>query len=138
MSSTFLLIWVFSGEIIMTIGNRVLELLLEKNLTQKELAQYLGTKPSTINGWKEPNRNPSSRAIVPICEFLGVSYEYLLTGKAAPATFIAADTSEWLSLIYQLPPEKQYELKGYIKRMIDESVAADAPLKKTRTTNSVK
>ena len=138
MSSTFLLIWVFSGEIIMTIGNRVLELLLEKNLTQKELAQYLGTKPSTINGWKEPNRNPSSRAIVPIREFLGVSYEYLLTGKAAPATFIAADNSEWLSLIYQLPPEKQYELKGYIKRMIDESVAADAPLKKTGTTNSVK
>ena len=65
----------------MTIGNRVLELLNQKGLKQKDLASYLGTKPSTVNGWKEINRNPSSELIVRICEFLGVSYEYLLTGK---------------------------------------------------------
>lgn len=122
----------------MTIGNRVLEILNEKGLTQKDLAQYLDTKPSTINGWKEPNRNPSSSLIVRICEFLEVSYEYLLTGKEAPSTIISVDDAGWLSLIHQLPPDKQCELKGYIKRMIDESVAADTPLKKTGTTNSVK
>lgn len=44
-----------------------------------------------------------------------------------------------LTLIHQLPPEAQYEfrgeLKGYIKRLNEESVAADAPLGKTGTDN---
>lgn len=65
----------------MTIGNSVLKSLAEKDLNQKDLTEYLGTKPSTISGWKEGNRNRSSDSIVCICKFLGVSYKYLLTEK---------------------------------------------------------
>lgn len=122
----------------MTIGNRVLALLNEKGLKQKDLADYLGTKPSTVNGWKETNRNPSSDLIVRICEFLNVTYEYILTGKENSIYSYQSDDAEWLSLIHQLPPEAQYEfrgeLKGYLKRLNEESVAADSPsLKKTGT-----
>lgn len=114
----------------MTIGNRVLTLLHEKKLKQKDLAEYLGTKPSTVNGWKESNRNPSSDLIVRICEFLDVSYEFILTGtEKHTSTFISSDDAEWLSLIHQLPPEAQFEfrgeLKGYLKCLYEKSVAAD-------------
>lgn len=109
----------------MTIGNRVLTLLNDKGLKQKDLALYLGTKPSTINGWREPNRNPSSDLIVRICEFLGVSCEYLLTGKETSSTTISSSDAEWLDLIHQLPAEAQYEfrgeIKGYLKRLNEES-----------------
>lgn len=115
--------------IIMTIGNRVLEILNAKGLKQKDLAFYLGTKPSTVNGWKESNRNPSSELIVRICEFLQISYEYLLTGKETSTTTVSSDDAEWLSLIHQLPPKAQHEfrgeIKGYLKRLNEESVAAD-------------
>lgn len=63
------------------IGERVFTLLEQKGHTQSELAAFLSTSRSTINGWKKENRNPSSELIVPICEFLGVSVEFLLTGK---------------------------------------------------------
>lgn len=128
-----------SKENIMTIGNRVLTLLNEKGLKQKDLADYLGTKPSTVNGWKEPNRNPSSDLIVRICEFLGTSYEFILTGTEKITHSYSSEDSEWLSLIHQLPKEAKYEfrgeLKGYIKRLNEESVAADKPFGKTGTDN---
>ena len=122
---------------IMTIGNRVLALLAEKGLKQKDLAAHLNTGASTINGWKSPHRNPSSHMILPICEFLDVSCEYLLSGSDSKKKldYSTAD-EEWLSLIHQLPAEAQLEfkgeLKGYLKHM-KESVAADSP--KTGTDN---
>lgn len=113
----------------MTIGNRVLNILASKGLKQKDLADFLGTKPSTISGWKAQNRNPSSELIVRICEFLGVSFEYLLTGEEKTITFVSPDDAEWLSLIHRLPLEAQYEfrgeIKGYLKRLNEESVATD-------------
>lgn len=109
----------------MSVGNRVLELLASKGLKQKDLALFLGTKPSTINGWKEPNRNPSSDLIILICDFLDVSCEYLLTGKDIPTTSVSSEDAEWLSLIHQLPTEKRYEfkgeLKGYLKCLSEQS-----------------
>lgn len=122
----------------MSIGTRVLETLNKKGLKQKDLALYLGTKPSTVNGWKEPNRNPSSELIVRICEYLDISYEYLLTGKENAATIVSSDDAEWLSLIHQLPANAQHEfrgeIKGYLKRLNEESTAADQLLlKKTGT-----
>lgn len=118
--------------------HRMLSLLDDKSLKMVDLCRHLEINTSTMTNWKNRGTDPPAKYIAPICEFLGVSYEYLLTGKETPATFISPDNAEWLSLIYQLPLEKQYELKGYIKRMIDESVAADDLLHRTGTTNSAK
>lgn len=117
----------------MTIGNRVISLLAEKGLKQKDLANYLGTKPSTVNGWNSENRNPSSDLILRICEFLNVDCQYLLSGISQKDNiFINKEDREWLDLIHNLPPEKRYELKGYAKRMLEESVAAEEPLRQAK------
>ena len=60
------------------LGERVHYLLRKYNKSQKELADFLNTKTSTINGWKQANRNPSSDMIVPICDFFGISTDYFL------------------------------------------------------------
>ena len=109
----------------MTIGNRVLQILNEKNLKQKDLADHLGTKPSTINGWHEENRNPSSDLIVPICEFLGVSAYFLLTGNEDPMAGISDDDREWLDLIHGLSPEVQRDFKGAMRLHADLHDIAD-------------
>lgn len=41
-----------------------------------------------------------------------------------------AINEELLDLIGHLPYERQYELKGYVKRMAEESVAAEEPMRK--------
>lgn len=121
----------------MTIGNRVLELLEAKKLKKKDLAAFLETTPSTISGWKEPNRNPSSDLIVRICEFLGVSYEYLLTGTEShfPSGHLSPEDAEWLKLIHSLPRDAQLEfrgeLKGYLKAMGARS-SEEEPLRQAK------
>lgn len=114
----------------MNIGNRVLELLKQKQLKQKDLAEYLNTGSSTINGWKSQNRNPSSDMIIPICEFLDITPEYLLTGEEKSndkSNYLSSEDRELLKMIHELPAdvraEIKGEIKGYLKRMREESAS---------------
>lgn len=66
----------------MHIYERIFLLLGEQNKMQIDLAKYLKVRPSTINGWKQNQRNPPSEHIMSICEFFNVAPEYLLTGRA--------------------------------------------------------
>lgn len=68
----------------MTIGERIHQLLSERGITQKEFAQALGISQSAVSDWKKKS-SPASEHIYKISEFLGVSVEYLLTGKERPA-----------------------------------------------------
>lgn len=126
------------------ITQRILSLLESKALKMADLCRYLGINTSTMTNWKNRGTDPPAKYIAPICEFLEVDCEFLLTGKhiTKKKPQVSADDIEWLSLIHQLPPETQYEfrgeIKGYLKRLKEESVAADEPLRKTGTTNTAK
>ena len=126
----------------MSISERMFKLLEEKNKKSVDLAAVLDVGTGQISTWKKRNTDPPSKYISKICEFLDVSYEYLLTGKESSTSLTSTEDAEWLSLIHQLPTEAQHEfrgeLKGYLKRLNEESVAADEPLKKTGTTNFAK
>lgn len=117
----------------MRIGERVLKILEQKGLKQSDLALYLGTKPSTVNGWKNENRNPSCEYILPICEFLGITTDYLLTGKEPNNTNdkLSDDETNLIELYRKLPNEDKREfigeLRGYLKHM---SKTSATPLKK--------
>lgn len=121
----------------MTIIERMFKVLEEKNRRSVDLASVLAVGTGQISTWKKRNTDPPARYIPKICEFLGVSYEYLLTGKEDIANMVSSDDAEWLSLIHQLPSNAQHEfrgeIKGYLKRLNEESIAADRQLKKTGT-----
>lgn len=65
----------------MSIINNLLNLLNQSNINQKELCSYLGVGTSTVSNWKTRGSDPPAKYIIPICEFLNVSPEYLLTGE---------------------------------------------------------
>ena len=65
----------------MTIGNRIAYALNTSGKKPADLAKYLETKQSTISGWLHDGKTPAADRIVRICEFLGVSIQWLLTGE---------------------------------------------------------
>ena len=99
----------------MTIGERVLSLLKESGKKQKELAEFIGAGTSTISQWKDGNRNPSSELLIPICEFLGVSVEYILTGNDQEYPRLSQADQELIHWLHLLNEETQRDFLGTIR-----------------------
>jgi transcriptional regulator with XRE-family HTH domain len=61
--------------------DRLYELIRLKNTKQIALAEYCGIAQNTISGWKRQGVLPRADIAVRMADFLGVSVEYLVTGK---------------------------------------------------------
>lgn len=70
----------------MTVSERIFIKLDELSMSQKEFSERTGILPSTISEWKKKKTNPLSEKIMPICETLGVTPEWLLSGKEPGGT----------------------------------------------------
>ena len=99
------------------------------HMTFASIERDVGIGRGTIRKWDA--NCPAADKLLRVADFL-------ITGEADNSfSFLTNSDAEWLTLIHQLPPEAQYEfrgeLKGYLKRLNEESVAADDSLKKTGT-----
>lgn len=65
----------------MTISERILKVLKDRNMTQAEFAKQVGVATSTISEWKKRKTNPTADKIMDICNVLQITPEQLLTGK---------------------------------------------------------
>ena len=123
--------------------NRILSVIDKSGMSDSAICKELSIGNGIIGKWRKGLQKPSTEAIVKIARYFHVSTDYLLLGDDSTLfNALSLDDAEWLSLIHQLPLEAQYEfrgeIKGYLKHLNEESVAADEPLKKTGTTNSAK
>jgi len=111
----------------MRIGERIFQIIdnSNKSLTITGLSKHTGIRTGTISGWRKPNRNPSSEYIASICEYLGVSCGYLLTGKEktpADGEGIEPEFRKLIDKFAQLNPPARRQVIGYIEGiMSDES-----------------
>lgn len=110
------------------INERITNLLSSNSaFSQKDLANYIGKQPSTLSNWLLKDREIPSSYLIPICEYLNVSLNYLLTGSEIESSNVTTSASdqEWLDLIHQLPEgvQREYkaEIKGYVKALNKES-----------------
>ena len=65
----------------MTIGERLLKLRKEKNISQEELANVLDVSRQTISKWETDQTTPDFDKIIPLCEYFGITSDELLSGK---------------------------------------------------------
>ena len=65
----------------MTISERILKVLKDRNMTQDEFVKQVGIANSTISEWKKRKTNPTADKIMDICNVLQITPEQLLTGK---------------------------------------------------------
>lgn len=77
----------------MTFGDRLLNLLDEKEISQKEFAAMLNIAPSTLNGYIKNKRQPDFELIKNIVFILGTSADFLLDCKSGSGNFTAREMS---------------------------------------------
>ena len=65
----------------MTIGDRLLKLRKEKNISQEELANELDVSRQTVSKWETNQSMPDFDKIVPLCNYFGITTDELLTGS---------------------------------------------------------
>lgn len=59
-------------------GKIIKELRIEKNLTQKALAQALNTSQKTISKYEKEQLDLGTETVIAVCRFFDVSADYLL------------------------------------------------------------
>jgi len=65
----------------MSLGERIRKRRQELKLTQEELASALRLTPQHISGIEQEKRNPSLSSLAKLAEELGITVDYLVTGK---------------------------------------------------------
>lgn len=96
----------------MTFGDRLLNLLDEKEISQKDFAAMLNIAPSTLNGYIKNKRQPDFELIKSIVFILDTSADYLLDCKSGSSKPTVREmsligkmrilTSEQQEMIYDL------------------------------------
>lgn len=125
----------------MTISERLFEIMDEKSVTAYALCQKVGIGTSTVNNWKSRNTDPPAKLIVPICDYLGCSMEYLLTGqepqdtKKEPTQEMSLDELEMLELFRALPYKEQQRAIGRLQTLVEVS-KENSPQKATEGQSS--
>ena len=66
---------------IKTLSERLKMLRMEKQMTQKELAQATGLSQSAIGYWENGQRIPNALAVIALAKFFHVSIDYLIGFK---------------------------------------------------------
>lgn len=113
------------GEILDTLGKKILNLLNDRNLTQKELAKMVGTTEVSIGRYINDKREPNATMLAAIAKALNVSTDYLL-GTASPhnvvkskATELEEDFPEGISVLYRANKNLTPEQKEMMLKMIN-------------------
>ncbi len=106
----------------MRIGEKVHQLLKKTGKKQSELAQYIGTSTSTVNGWKEANRNPSSDVLLPICEFFQIDLYELYEIKRHS---FSKEEEKLLSSFKNLSAINKHKIEGMIELKLLEQEQED-------------
>ena len=111
----------------MTISERILVVLRERNMTQIEFAKQVGIATSTISEWKKRKTNPTADKIMDICNVLQITPEQLLTGKgiedeeeiaaASPESRFSPYDIQLVEDYHGLKEEQQKRLMSYMEAL---------------------
>lgn len=128
-----------NGVLFLLLTERIKMLAEPLHMTFASIERDIGIGRGTIRKWDQ--NCPAADKLLKVANLLDTTMDFLMTGQSYDKSNITLshDDTEWLSLIHQLPPKAQYEfrgeIKGYLKRFDEESVAADDSLSRTGTDN---
>jgi len=100
----------------MTLGERIREKREALNLTQEELAKVLEVSPQHISVVEKDKRVPSLSFLTRLAEKLGVSIDYLVSGKVGKGE-IVLDLTVAIKADKRLTPKAKKALIALVEEM---------------------
>ena len=109
------------------IGKRILELIKERGLSQKEFSLRTGIPQSTMSSWKGKKQNPSLDKLKVICDTLEVDPYYLISGGESNENLNSSylkvyrgdDDYEVVMEFRKLNTRSRDRLMGYLRALSD-------------------
>lgn len=101
----------------MNFNNRLKQLRQKHKLTQSELADILGLKPTAISNYESKRNEPSFDKLIALSKYFDVSCDYLLGVSDAylpiGGEVLDKDIVSFFNLYQQLDDENSAELRSY-------------------------
>lgn len=69
----------------MSIGSRITELRISRNMTRVQLAEVLDIPMTTLRNYETDSREPGHKFLVKIANYFGVTTDYILENEKSPA-----------------------------------------------------
>jgi transcriptional regulator with XRE-family HTH domain len=109
-------------EVLMKFHTRLKQLRIKNKLTQSDLADVLGLKPTAISNYESQRNEPSLEKLIILSEYFEVSCDYLLgiTDSYLPVggEVLDKDIIEIFDMYRQLDQEYIDELKIYLDYLL--------------------
>ncbi|MBR0031424.1 MAG: helix-turn-helix transcriptional regulator [Treponema sp.] len=72
------------------LGTRVEQILIQRSITPTDFCKEMGVSHQNYYDWKKKGATPNAMTALKVAQYLGVTVEYLLTGK----DFVALQTEQ--------------------------------------------
>lgn len=105
----------------MKFGDRLREILEQKEIQQKIFAQKLNISSSSLNGYITNRRLPNILLVRDIAKELGVSTDYLLDYRASPDSMAASPAETALLKSLRALPDQKRKLVYSLVKMLSEN-----------------
>jgi transcriptional regulator with XRE-family HTH domain len=102
-----------------TLGARIRMALQRKGWSGRQLARQLGVAPRAVMSWIHDTNRPSLDRLPVLCATLGVSLEWLLTGRGPMTARDNRDLKLIAELICEMDPDSYHELMAVVYRLRD-------------------
>lgn len=97
-------------------GKRLQDLLLENNMTQKDLAGKLNVNRGSVSNWVTDRRFPDQNMLIRISEEFNVTIDFLIRGKEDEKDI--REAKELYRLYSKLEDKDKYLVNSMMKAML--------------------
>ena len=106
----------------MSIGERIIELRAQQNISQVQLAKMLDVSRQAVSQWENDQTAPDTIKLIQLADVLDTDVEYLATGRIRPPLVVT--TTETVEKIVEKPVIKTVErvVEKPIVKLIDKPV----------------
>lgn len=113
----------------MSVGERILVLRKEQNISQDQLAGCLGVSRQAVSKWENDLSSPDTLNLIKLADLLNTEIEYLATGKKPVYTYpVYVDKVKVVERQVPVPVERIVEVPVPVEKTVEVEKIVERPV----------